>query len=69
MRSNGEPDSKPILGILNRRTDCAMIPIWNFRLDADDMSFIAALDQRRCKVTNHSSAETAKFLSNFKIHK
>lgn len=42
--------------------------IWDFRLDDADFAAIAKLDLGRSEIIDHSSAETAKWLNNWKIH-
>ena len=43
--------------------------VWDFKLSADDMAQIAALDTGRSDIINHFTAATAKFLNGYKIHK
>lgn len=42
--------------------------IWDFALDSEDMAAIAALDLGHSEIIDHFSAETAKYLSGWKIH-
>lgn len=43
--------------------------IWDFQLTEEDLTAIAALDLGHSEIIDHSSAETAKFLNGWKIHK
>ncbi len=43
--------------------------VWDFKLTTEDMAQIAALDTGRSDIINHFTADTAKFLNNYKIHK
>ena len=43
--------------------------VWDFKLTTEDMVQIAALDTGRSDIINHFTADTAKFLNNYKIHK
>lgn len=42
--------------------------IWDFALDASDMSAIDGLDLGHSEIIDHHTAETAKWLNGFKIH-
>lgn len=42
--------------------------IWDFELNREDMDAIAALDLGHSEIIDHSTADTAKFLSGWKIH-
>lgn len=44
------------------------LAIWDFSLSDKDMAAIAALDQGRSQIIDHSAADTAKWLNSFKIH-
>lgn len=44
------------------------INIWDFELEEEDMTAIAALDLGHSVIIDHSTAETAKFLNSWKIH-
>lgn len=43
--------------------------VWDFKLSDEDMVQIASLDTGRSDIINHFTANTAKFLNNYKIHK
>ena len=42
--------------------------IWDFQLDQEDMTAIAALDLGHSEIIDHSAAQTARFLNGWKIH-
>ena len=42
--------------------------IWDFALSDEDMAAIAKLDLGRSEIIDHSAAETAQFLTSWKIH-
>lgn len=42
--------------------------VWDFTLDTDDMDKIAALDAGHSQIIDHFSADTAKWLHDYKIH-
>lgn len=43
--------------------------VFDFQLDNDDMRKIAVMDIGKSEIIDHFSAETAKFLNGYKIHK
>lgn len=43
--------------------------IWDFQLTEEDMTVIASMDTKQSLFIDHHSAETAKWLNGFKIHK
>ncbi len=42
--------------------------VWDFRLDTTDMEQIAKLDLGKSNIIDHFTAQTAKFLNEYKIH-
>lgn len=42
--------------------------IWDFELSKEDMDLISNMDTGYSKIINHFTAETAKWLNNYKIH-
>ncbi|MBQ1376050.1 MAG: aldo/keto reductase [Clostridia bacterium] len=42
--------------------------IWDFKLDAEDIAAIAALDRGRSELVDHQSAKVAKVLNSWKAH-
>lgn len=42
--------------------------IWDFELSKEDMQKISTLDTGKSNIIDHSTAETAKFLNDYKIH-
>lgn len=42
--------------------------IWDFELDTDDMNTIASLDVGYSQIIDHFSADTTKWLKDFKLH-
>ena len=45
------------------------LDIWDFQLSEADMAAIAALDLGHSEIIDHFSAETAKYLNGWRIHK